>query len=524
MQGKQDRQALTEQYIPGSLIVKFKPETSEEARKQAFAETGSVLLREIPELDLQIVAVEPGREGVCRGCFLHRDDVTFAEPNYVAFPACGPNDPFFRRGAMTSVGIRDQWGLRRINMEKAWEIARLLTPAVRIAVIDSGIDARHPDLAGRIVDPVNFSSADSAAFQDETGHGTFVAGIAAAVTDNGLGIAGAAGNTANIIPIKIGSNGYELVPVLLAIVYAVNHGARVLQMSFSAPSYAASLQQAIEFAWARGAVCVAAAGNAGSEQTLYPAGFPHVLAVSATNQDNDLAFFSSWGISVGISAPGVDILSTSPTYPVSRLQPMYDAMSGTSYASPLVSGVAAMLLAVNPLLTNVEVVQILEKSARPVLNEVVGSCCSGGCVGDGQKGSSNLGWCDEVHENKEWSPYYGHGVLDAAGAVRMALQSRLHQEGVGSFYGVAVDMVSGLPAGGVVVSARSGGARVRTYSTKTNVLTTNQELYADGMFRLMNIPAGEYDIFFYREGMDEPRKAVTAAIVPGADAFIKLDV
>ena len=494
-------------------------------RKQACAESGSVVIREIPELDLQIVSVEPGREGVCRGCLLHRDDVAFAEPNYIAFPACGPNDPFFRQAAMTSVGVRDQWGLRRINMEKAWGITRLLSPAVRIAVIDSGIDANHPDLAGRIVDPINFSSPDPAAYLDETGHGTFVAGIAAAITDNGLGIAGAAGNAANIIPIKIGSNGYELVPVLLAIVYAVNHGARVLQMSFSSPAYATSLQQAIEFAWARGAVCVAAAGNAGSEQALYPSGFNHVLAVSATNTYNDLAFFSSWGISVAISAPGVDILSTSPTYPVPRFRPLYDAMSGTSYASPFVSGVAALLLAVNPLLTNTEVVQILEKSAQPVLNEAMESIrCGSGLLNMQDCCDNDMGWQNGWSEIKEWSPYFGYGVLDAAGAVRMALQSQIHEDGVGSFYGVAVDKASGLPAGGIVVSARSGGARVRAYSTKTNVLTTNQELYADGMFRLMNLPTGKYDIFVYREGMDEPRKVLAASIVPGADVFVRLEV
>lgn len=249
-----------------------------------------------------------------------------------------PNDPM----------LGEVWGfgesVTRPGM--AWE-RRVSARGVTVAVIDTGVDPYHPELMGRVRwrDGYNFkdSNGDS---KDLSGHGTHVAGIVAAAGNNGVGIAGVAWD-AEILPVKImDERGGTDFAALAGIKYAVDMGAKVLNLSFSRQAEAPNplFTMAIEYARKKGAVVVVAAGNDRGTVGL-PANSPGAIAVSATEQGPDgreqLASFSNYGPEVILSAPGADILSTVPNR-------SYKAMSGTSMAAPFVSGAAALLWAAHP--------------------------------------------------------------------------------------------------------------------------------------------------------------------------------
>ena len=194
---------------------------------------------------------------------------------------------------------------------------------------------------------------------DDYGHGTHVAGIAAARINNGIGIAGMAGG-ATIMPVKvffpppnvIGT--YE--DLIRAIVYATDNGARVINMSLGASSYSRGEEAAVDYAWDHGAVVVAAAGNTGRETYHYPAAHPNAIAVAATTASDTRAGFSTYGDFVDVAAPGSSVFST-------LMSGGYGNMSGTSMATPHVAGLAALLLSLNPQLTNTQVRELIETNA-----------------------------------------------------------------------------------------------------------------------------------------------------------------
>jgi thermitase len=219
--------------------------------------------------------------------------------------------------------------------------------AVRIAVIDTGIDAAHPDLAGKVDAAANFTASDTT--QDLSGHGTHVAGIAAASFDNGIGIAGMAPN-ARLMDVKVlavdqnGQTAGDCADVADGIVWATNHGANVLNLSLGSPSPCSAMELAVRYAVSHGALVVAAAGNDGSTSRFYPAGFSDVLSVAATTNRDQLAGFSNRGASwVDVAAPGDGIASTLPTFDNGTGAVGYGYLSGTSMAAPVVSGIAALI-------------------------------------------------------------------------------------------------------------------------------------------------------------------------------------
>jgi len=240
-----------------------------------------------------------------------------------ASEAYSTNDPY----------LSHQWALDRVPA--------LLTNGdsskVLIAVLDTGIDQNHEDLAGKVVTSVNFSKIQTMA--DGHGHGTHIAGIIAAATNNGLGIAGIAPN-ARLLNVKVADdNGIVWSSsVTQGIVWAVDHGANVINMGFFVPATSAALEQAIEYAWSNGTVLVAAAGNDIKSVPIYPAYYPEVIAVGATDVSGHLWSKSNYGEWVDTYAPGVDIYSTFPGN-------NYGYQSGTSVASAYVSGVAALAFA-----------------------------------------------------------------------------------------------------------------------------------------------------------------------------------
>lgn len=305
-------------------------------------------------------------------------------------PARGyPNDPLYSK----------QWNLRQIKAPKAWAAGAKGKGAV-IAVIDTGVDVRHPDLGGRITLPRGFQCAW---VLDRLGHGTHVAGVAAASTDNGRGIAGVAPK-ASVMPVA--ENGSWADRVRLA----ADSGADVINMSWT--SIPASpidplqpeLTEALDYAWKKGVVLVAAAGNDFFPNCEHPASHPKVLCVASTesngrpsqlsnfpNKLEGLALRAPGGIGKGGCDATDDIWSTLPpssTYGWCGAYPGYEPLGGTSMAAPHVSGVAAMLVGLG--YSRDRVVDCIVSSA---VNPVTGL-----------RGS--------------WDPAYGHGILDAAAAVR----------------------------------------------------------------------------------------------------------
>jgi hypothetical protein len=272
---------------------------------------------------------------------------------------------------------------------------------VTIAILDSGIDGTHPDLAGKLVEGYDFVANDSDP-SDQNGHGTHVAGIAAAVTDNASGVAGMDWK-AQIMPIRVldaQGRGYTD-SVVDGILWAANRGADVLNLSLGGGGHSISVQTAVSSAHSGGSLVVASMGNDNSSVPFYPAAYPEVLAVAATSRDDVRAPYSNFGSFCDVAAPGGymtyyhdpnGIYSTMPTYPVwmtmyEGYDANYDYVHGTSQAAPYVSGLAGLMLAANPGLTPSQLQTYMQNTA----------------VDLGAPGRDD---------------YYGHGRIDPGGALR----------------------------------------------------------------------------------------------------------
>jgi thermitase len=237
-----------------------------------------------------------------------------------------PNDPAF-------IG---QYALKSIRASQGWMYSTG-EPSIVIAIIDSGVHATHPDLQVKLVGGYDFVDGDATP-QDGFGHGTHVAGIAAAATNNGTGMAGVSWG-ARIMPVRVLNNSGEgtFTNVALGIQWAVDNGAHVINLSLGGAGYSAVLESAVQYAYDNNVLLVASAGNAGcSNCVLYPAKFPQVVAVGASNISDTPANFSNSGPEVELAAPGDTIYSTLPGG--------YGFRTGTSMSAPHVSGLAAILL------------------------------------------------------------------------------------------------------------------------------------------------------------------------------------
>lgn len=280
--------------------------------------------------------------------------IELAEPSPYVSPAAPdtfpcpylPNDPLFG----------DQWDKRITQTDWAWNAAR--GGGVVIAIIDSGADTDHEDLAANLIDGYNFvdSSAD---IEDLHGHGTHVSGIAAALMDNAKGIAGTAPD-ASIMPLKVSADGtYTDADLAEAIIYATDRGASVVNMSLRSYFPSTAVKDAVKYAWEAGVVLCAAAGNEGKDTTAYPAGFEHVISVGASTSGDSRWSSSNYGPSVDVFAPGAGsegVLSTTRSG-------AYGWNSGTSMAAPQVAGLAALILSQHPEYTNQDVTDRIVQTA-----------------------------------------------------------------------------------------------------------------------------------------------------------------
>ncbi|MCS7252116.1 MAG: S8 family peptidase [Thermoflexus sp.] len=272
--------------------------------------------------------------------------------------AATPNDPYYGS---------DQWNLPRIRAPQAWDLITG-TSSVVIAVIDTGVDYTHPDLSSsRIWLGYDFVNYDPDPMDDE-GHGTHVAGIAGANTNNGIGIAGVCWRC-DLLAVKVldqEGSGYDT-DIADGIRYAADWGTAsgkrtIINLSLGGLYSSSVLADAVFYARSQGALLVAAAGNDNTNVPFYPAAYPGVIGVSATNPSDQRAYFSNYGSYVDIAAPGVGIWSTYPpsVYPYGYL---YLWASGTSMAAPHVAGVAGLVWSRRPTLTPNEVCNLLLSTA-----------------------------------------------------------------------------------------------------------------------------------------------------------------
>ena len=230
--------------------------------------------------------------------------------------------------------LKSQWALERIHaLPATWKIDGEST--VLVAVLDTGIDENHEDLAGRVVAEIDLS--ESPAVTDIYGHGTPIAGIIAADAGNGLGIMGVAPDSL-LVNVKVADdNGRcQLSKLAAGIIWAVDFGAKVINISIEMKESTPELQQAVDYAWNKGALIIAAAGNDGGSLSVYPAACDNCLAVTAIQENGSLIPLANYGDWVDVAAPGMDIYSTLPDN-------KYGYKAGTSFATAYVSGLAAVL-------------------------------------------------------------------------------------------------------------------------------------------------------------------------------------
>jgi thermitase len=230
-----------------------------------------------------------------------------------------------------------------VDAVEAWGITK--GDGIKVAVLDTGVASDNADISPKVVARANFSTA--ATGEDNYGHGTHVAGIIAATRDT-IGVSGVCPGC-SILDGKVmnDSGSGSTSAIANGINWAVENGAKVINMSLGQRVSSQTLETAINNAWNRGVVIVAAAGNAGTPDQFYPAAYPNVIAVAATDNNDAKASFSTYGQWVDVAAPGVAIYSTFPKHPFaigrqSGRSMGYDIASGTSMASPLVAGVAAL--------------------------------------------------------------------------------------------------------------------------------------------------------------------------------------
>ena len=294
----------------------------------------------------------------------------FCEPNYILRASLIPDDPHYNR--------YQSGFFEAIHAPEAWSITTGCS-GVKVAVIDTGIDYTHSDLTGNIdPDPgYDFINNDSDPMDDNS-HGTFCAGVIGAVGNNARGTAGV-NWTADIIGLKFLSSrgGGKTSDAIRAIDYGIERGVKIMSSSWGGPGDSEGLRNAIERARDAGILFVAAAGNNASNSDLepnYPAAYPteNILSVAASEIDGTLAWFSNYGaVTVDLSAPGVEILSTVPGG--------YTWMSGTSMATPLVAGAAALALCRNPDLNYAQLKALLMNTVTPV-SDLAGKTISGGML------------------------------------------------------------------------------------------------------------------------------------------------
>lgn len=326
---------------PGDLIIRYRNEAGTATSARSLKMERLVALRATNR-----------RAEILR--LLRDPNIEFIEPDAPVRAVHTPNDPGYAR----------QWGLPKIQAPLAWD-QTFGANSPLVAVIDTGVNANHPDLAGQIQAGYDFVNRDADPTDDQ-GHGTHVAGIIVAKGDNGIGALGVAPQ-ARVLSIKAlsASGSGSTAGIVESINYAVQQGAKVINLSLGSPFKSLAMEYAIRDAIAAGCVVVAAAGNDGKNMQVYPAAYPGVLSVGSTAPNDARSSFSNFGTWVRMAAPGSSIYAT--------YKNSYATLSGTSMAAPHVAGAAALVYAVHPTWTAQTVQTALETTGDATTGFAPGS-------------------------------------------------------------------------------------------------------------------------------------------------------
>lgn len=392
----------------GKLIVKLRPGQTLRM-KQGF---GAKATNEIPALNMYSVELPAGKSAADLKKELGAS-VEYIEQDVTITLADGLDTLVGSNDAKTTEAkspfndpqASEQWAIGVTQQAEAIAAVKGGTKETVIAIVDTGVDLTHPDLKDKLVKGYNATGVSGlfglGSAKDDNGHGTHCAGIAAAITNNGVGVAGMAPNV-KIMPVRVlaGPGSGSLMSVAKGIVWAADHGADVISLSLGGAGTMQSLGDAVEHALKKNSVVIAAMGNSGHQGNpiSYPAAYPGVISVGATDAQDNIAVFSSFNKYCSVSSPGVKIFNTTPTYDVwltknskGAITKNYGYMSGTSMATPLVAGLAGLIRSKHPNLSPAKVKEILEKSADKV----------------------------PAMAGETWTEKFGHGRINALKAVSL---------------------------------------------------------------------------------------------------------
>lgn len=481
-----------------TLLVKFAPGTTTAERDAVLARMGVELVNWIEPLytaeirmlapgthfstdtlanfvqDQQVVSIEPN--GYVSGVPVEIITLTPGEPGGQSTIPPTPiqvNDPDFNDPQRV-------YAPQMLQVSYAWQYT-MGTPSTIVAVVDSGVNPEHPELVGRILDGYDFVNDDEQALDDH-GHGTHIAGLIAAAANNGTGSAGLC-PLCSILPVKVlnASNVGTWSDVAAGIVYAVDHGAQIINLSLGGTSNAPVVQAAVAYATQHDVLIVAAAGNSRSDTPFYPAALEDAIAVSATRQDDTRWSLSNYGSWVDVAAPGYTIYST--YHDLNNYYGGYIFMSGTSMAAPHVAGLAGLLLSQKPERTAADLRRIILETADDLGQPGADVDFGSGRINakkalmleapqpDNDAVLSGTVWQDE-NENGTWD------AAEAAGGLNLTIVVLNYENDVvGQVFidGDSEWRVEGLYPGRYTVEAQPNGRTVLTTKQKYSIVLSESQ-------------------------------------------------
>jgi thermitase len=433
-----------ESFAKGRILVMPRPGLSD-AQFAKILSTHGGKARKIGDTGIHIVDLLPGSEQSVAALLAHNPHIKFAELDRPVAPSLATNDPY----------LGSQWHLAKIGAQTAWNTT--LGSGVTIAILDTGVNGSHPDLSAQMVAGWNFYDNNSNT-SDVKGHGTWVAGAAAATANNGLGVAAVAG-AAKLMPIRISDTtgtGYWSM-IAQGITYAADHGAKVANISYENMLQSSAIISAAQYMKSKGGLVVIAAGNCGCNPNFTPS--TSMISVSATDANDLITSFSSYGSYVGVSAPGNYIYTTDAGAG-------YTQGIGTSFSSPVVAATIALMMSAKPTLANTQIESLLYSTATDL----------------GAAGRDN---------------YYGYGRVNAAAAVQAVLGTTTTVDAQAPTASISAPManstVTGLVAvdvsatdnvGVTKVELRVNGATVATDTLTPFGVTWDSTKVANGMATL----------------------------------------
>lgn len=418
-------------YVKGRLLVQPRAGVGMSEFEKILKPFGARAKAKLGPLNVHIIELPAQASEVAMAQMLARHPhVKFAELDRAVEPAQTTNDP----------ALGSAWHLPKIGANTAWD--RSVGEGVTVAILDTGVDGDHPDLSPHLVAGWNFYD-NNAATSDVHGHGTKVAGAAAAVGNNALGAAGVSWRS-RIMPLRVtDGQGYGYYSLMAqALVWAADRGARVANISFLSVSSSSTVREAAQYFRNKGGIVVVAGGNTGGE--LGDPASDAITAVSATDSSDNRTSWSSWGKHIDVAAPGVSIYTTTRGGG-------YVGFSGTSASSPVTAGIYALMMAANPSLDPASLDRTLFETTL-------------------DRGPAG------------YDPYYGHGRVDAAAAVSAAqsLVAKDIQPPSVAIVSPTGGQVSGLVPVDVSASDNGGVARVELYANGRLVGTETTAPYRFG--------------------------------------------